>query len=109
MTQEEQINKILEIEQKIVDKQQSKFSAHTLMPVSMVLTVIGFSFAIGCAWQISLQTQSDLAEFKKSYREDQVKFSGQFDAFAIKLEKLNDNISDVRVLLVGQQNAVGKK
>lgn len=102
MTQEEQISKILEIEQKIVDKQTSKFSAHTLMPVSMVLTVIGFSFAIGCAWQISLQTQADLTAFKKDYRDDQAKVT-------VKLEKVESGINDIRVLLSELQSSINKK
>jgi hypothetical protein len=49
MTQEEQIAKILELEAKISKKQSSIFSAHSLMPVSLVVTALGFAFAIGMA------------------------------------------------------------
>lgn len=93
MTPEEQIQKILVLEEAIQKKQTSKFSAHTLMPVSLVATVIGFSFAIGMAWQSTAQTKQDLEDFKKDYKADQVDIKAD-------LKEMKNSMSDIRVLLV---------
>lgn len=102
MTPEEQIQKILVLEEAIQKKQTSKFSAHTLMPVSLVATVIGFSFAIGMAWQSTAQTRQDLEEFKKDYKSDQVDLKAD-------IKELKGSISDLRILLVQYQDAKIKK
>lgn len=93
MTQEEQIAKILELEGKIAKKQSSIFSAHSLMPVSLVVTALGFAFAIGMAWQFTTQTKQDLEDFKKDYKADQVDLKAD-------LKEMKNSMSDIRVLLV---------
>lgn len=92
LSQEEQINKILELENKISKKQTSIFSAHTLMPVGLVLTIIGFSFAIGMNFQAANQTRSDLESFKKEYKENQLELKADIKSIQ----------ADIRVLLVNQ-------
>lgn len=99
MNQEETMQKILELEQSIRDKQTSRFSAHTLMPVGLVLTIVGFSFAIGMNFQAANQTKIDLDTFKKEYKEAQIELKADIKSIQ----------SDIRVLLVGQQNALDKK
>lgn len=99
MTSEEQITKILELETAIRDKQVSKFSAHTLVPVGLVLTIVGFSFAIGMNFQAANQTKLDLESFKKEYKEAQVELKADIKSIQ----------ADIRVLLLGQQNTVDKK
>ena len=99
MTQQDQLEKILELENKIREKQTSKFSAHTLIPVSLVLTIVGFSFAIGMNFQAANQTRLDLESFKKEYKEAQLELKADIKSIQ----------SDIRVLLLGQQNAMDKK
>ncbi len=101
MTQEDQLNKILELETQIREKQTSKFSAHTLMPVGLVLTIVGFSFAIGMNFQAANQTRTDLEQFKKEYKEAQVELKAD-------IKSLQAYISDIRVLLVQYQSSSGE-
>ncbi len=101
MTQEDQLNKILELETQIREKQTSKFSAHTLMPVGLVLTIVGFSFAIGMNFQAANQTRTDLEQFKKEYKEAQVELKAD-------IKSLQASISDIRVLLVQYQSSSGE-
>lgn len=93
MTQEETIQKILELEQLIRDKQTSRFSAHTLMPVGLVLTIVGFSFAIGMNFQASNQTKTDLADFKQEYKDNQVDLKAD-------IKSISTQVQDVRVLIL---------
>lgn len=98
MTQEEQIQKILDLESKIAEKQTSIFSAHTLMPVGLVITIIGFSFAIGMSFQSANQTRADLELFKKEYKENQIELKADIKSIQ----------ADIRVLLVNQSPASSK-
>ena len=93
MTQEETIQKILELEQKIRDKQISKFSAHTLMPFGLVLTIVGFSFAIGVNFQAANQTKTDLETFKREYKENQVDLKAD-------IKSISTQVQDIRVLIL---------
>ncbi len=102
MTSEEQIAKILELDQKISKKQNSVFSAHSLMPVSLVVTALGFAFAIGMAWQFTTQTKQDLEDFKKDYKADQVDLKAD-------LKEMKNSMSDIRVLLVQYQDNINKR
>lgn len=98
MNSDEQIAKILELEQALRDK-PAKFTVQTLMPVGLVLTIIGFSFAFGVNFQAANQTKIDLDTFKKEYKEAQVELKADIKSIQ----------SDIRVLLLGQQNAMDKK
>lgn len=102
MTPEEQIAKILELDQKISKKQNSILSAHSLMPVSLVVTALGFAFAIGMAWNSTTQTKQDLEDFKKDYKADQVDLKAD-------LKEMKNSISDIRVLLVQYQDNINKR
>lgn len=98
MNSDEQISRILELEQALRDK-PSRFSVQTLMPVGLVLTIIGFSFAYGVSFQEAAQTKMELASFKREYKDDQMELKTDIKGIQ----------ADIRVLLVGQQNALDKK
>ena len=102
MTDNNNIKKILKLEEQIREKQTSKLSANTLVPISLVITVIGFSFAIGATWQSAEQTKSDLKEFKDQYRQDQVELKSD-----IKIVK--SDIGEIRVLLGRLEENMAKK
>ena len=101
MTQEETIQKILELETAIRDKQTSRLSAHTLMPIGLVLTVVGFSFAIGMNFQASNQTKLDLESFKQEYKQNQVDLKAD-------IKSLSSQVQDIRVLILSSPVVANK-
>jgi flagellar biosynthesis protein FlhB len=112
MNQEEQIQKILELETEIRAKQTSKFSAHTLMPVGLVLTIVGFSFAIGMNFQAANQTKIDLENFKKEYKDGQVELKKEFTAGQQELKSdiksISTQVQDIRILILSNPNFISK-
>jgi hypothetical protein len=101
MTQEEQIQKILELETQIRAKQTSRFSAHTLMPFGLVLTIVGFSFAIGMNFQSSNQTRIDLETFKKEYKENQIELKTD-------IKSISTQVQDIKVLILSNPSFSSK-
>lgn len=93
MTQDEQIQKILDLEERIRDTQTSKFSAHTLVPVGLVITIVGFSFAIGVNYQASNQTRLDLEQFKTEYKQNQIELKTD-------IKNISTQVQDIRVLIL---------
>lgn len=101
MTQEETIQKILELETQIRAKQTSRFSAHTLMPFGLVLTIVGFSFAIGMNFQASNQTKLDLENFKREYKESQIELKTD-------IKSISTQVQDIKVLILSNPSFSSK-
>jgi len=102
------LEKILELDQQIRNKQVSRFSAHTLMPVGLVITIIGFSFAIGMSFQSTNQTKLDLESFKADYKESQEAFKKEYKENQIDLKadikSISAQVQDIRVLILSNPN-----
>lgn len=101
MNQEEQIQKILELEESIRQTQTSKISAHTLMPIGLVITVVGFSFAFGINYQDNVQTKAELASFKQEYKQDQAELKDG-------IKSLSSRFDDLRVVILSNPSFSNK-
>jgi hypothetical protein len=98
MTQEEQIQKILDLEASIREKQNSVFSAHTLVPVGLVLGAISSVFFFGVTFQRLNSLEQGYVELKSNFKEELGKL--QTDIATIV-----SSVNDIRVLLVQIQES----
>lgn len=97
MTQEEQITKILELENAIRDKQVSKLSAHTLVPVGLVLGIVSSVFFFGVTFQ-------RLNNLESAYLELKVDFKGELLNLKNDIKALSTQLQDVRVLIINNNS-----
>lgn len=93
MTQEEQIEKILELENKIRDKQTSVLSAHTLVPIGLVIGIVSSVFFFGVTFQRLNSLEGGYIELKSNVKEELAGLRADVKALSI-------SVADIRVLLV---------
>lgn len=89
---EEILNKILTLEEQIQSKQTSKFSAHTLVPVSLVITIIGASVGFGVLIQKVNTLDSQIQEVKQGFRETVLDLKTDVKELKAQIEDLKNTI-----------------
>jgi len=93
MNQQEQINKILDLENAIREKQVSKLSAHTLVPIGLVVGVVSSVFFFGVTFQRLNALEASYIELKSSFKEEII-------GLRTDIKALTTSVADLRILLV---------
>lgn len=102
MNQQQQIEKILELETKIREKQTSKFSAHTLVPVGLIIGIASSVFFFGVTFQRLNSLENGYLELKSDVKEELLILKSE-------VKTISNSIADIRVLLVELQTATRAK
>lgn len=82
----------------------ASINTSTLIPIGMVISIIGFSFAIGMSFQSTNQTKADLESFKAEYRDSQETFRKEYKENQIEIRSdvkgIASQVQDIRVLML---------
>ena len=97
MSQQEQLNKILDLETKIREKQTSVLSAHTLLPLGLVLGLGTSVFFFGVTFQRLNSLESGYFELKNTVKEE-------LAGLRTDLKSLSAQINNVEGLLLSTKN-----
>lgn len=92
MTQEEQIEQILELETAIRGKQTSLFSAHTLVPIGLVMGIVSSVFFFGVTFQRLNNLEDGYAELKLSTKEELLNVKTE-------LKNISAQLADIKISL----------
>jgi hypothetical protein len=92
MNNTDAINKILALEEQIRNKQFSKFSAHTLVPISLVITIIGASVGFGVLIQKVNTLEAQISEVKQDFKGIVLELKSDVKDLKIQIEDLKNVI-----------------